>query len=173
MTNSGRISAAGKLRLEGGCKIHNAGHIQVEELASRNTLLDNHGHLQADNAWLSGDALTNYGALIAGTYHEFRYDRSVTNHGSIYGQHNYRIDSPQITNHQEAHIVGAAGLQLGGNVDNRGDIRAQRLSIDAGGNLTNSGNLIGTEQIQLSDIHTTNNSSGLIYGGRTDIDAAT
>ena len=170
LTNSGRISAAGKLRLEGGSKIHNAGHIQVEELASRNTLLDNHGHLQADNAWLSGDALTNYGALIAGTYHEFRYDRSVTNHGSIYGQHNYRIDSPQITNHQEAHIVGAAGLQLGGNVDNRGDIRAQRLSIDAGGNLTNSGNLIGTEQIQLSDIHTTNNSSGLIYGGRTDID---
>ncbi|RKW16261.1 MAG: filamentous hemagglutinin N-terminal domain-containing protein [Cardiobacterium sp.] len=170
LTNSGRISAAGKLRLEGGSKIHNAGHIQVEELASRNTLLDNHGHLQADNAWLSGDALTNYGALIAGTYHEFRYDRSVTNHGSIYGQHNYRIDSPQITNYQEAHIVGAAGLQLGGNVDNRGDIRAQRLSIDAGGNLTNSGNLIGTEQIQLSDIHTTNNSSGLIYGGRTDID---
>ncbi|EHM56020.1 two-partner secretion domain-containing protein, partial [Cardiobacterium valvarum] len=170
LTNSGRISAAGKLRLEGGAKIHNAGHIQIEELASRGTLLDNHGHLQADNAWLSGDVLTNYGALIAGTYHEFRYDQSVTNHGHIYGRHDYRIDSPQITNHQGAHIGGAAGLQLGGNVDNRGDIRAQRLGIDAGGTLTNSGNLIGTEQLQLSGIHTTNSSSGLIYGGRTDID---
>ena len=167
LDNSGRIGAAGGIRLETGEQFRNDGHIQVAELHSELGTLDNHGHLQAQSAWLQGSQLNNYGALIADRFDKFQYSGSVNNQGQIFGRADYRIDTPRLINGQDAKILGAGRLEIADSqIDNRGELRASTLVISGDGKLTNSGNVTGENTLQLSQKSTDNQKDGLLFGGK-------
>ena len=167
LDNSGRIGAAGGIRLETGEQFRNDGHIQVAELHSELGTLDNHGHLQAQSAWLQGSQLNNYGALIADRFDKFQYSSSVNNQGQIFGRADYRIDTPRLINGQDAKILGAGRLEItDSQIDNRGELRASTLVISGDGKLTNSGNVTGENTLQLSQKSTDNQKDGLLFGGK-------
>lgn len=167
LDNSGRIGAAGGIRLETGEQFRNDGHIQVAELHSELGTLDNHGHLQAQSAWLHGSQLNNYGALIADRFTKFQYSGSVNNQGQIFGRADYRIDTPRLINGQDAKILGAGRLEItDSRIDNRGELRASTLVISGDGKLTNSGNVTGENTLQLSQKSTDNQKDGLLFGGK-------
>ena len=174
LDNSGRIGAAGGIRLETGEQFRNDGHIQVAELHSELGTLDNHGHLQAQSAWLQGSQLNNYGALIADHFDKFQYSGSVNNQGQIFGRADYRIDTPQLINGQDAKILGAGRLEIADSqIDNRGELRASTLVISGDGKLTNSGNVTGENTLQLSQKSTDNQKDGLLFGGQVIADGDT
>lgn len=174
LDNSGRIGAAGGIRLETGAQFRNDGHIQVAELHSELGTLDNHGHLQAQSAWLQGSQLNNYGALIADRFDQFRYSSSVNNQGQIFGRADYRIDTPWLINGQDAKILGAGRLELADSrIDNRGELRASTLVISGDGKLTNSGNVTGENTLQLSQKSTDNQAGGVLAGGTITADGDT
>lgn len=171
LDNSGRIGAAGGIRLETGEQFRNDGHIQVAELHSELGTLDNHGHLQAQSAWLQGSQLNNYGALIADRFTKFQYSGSVNNQGQIFGRADYRIDTPRLINGQDAKILGAGRLEItDSQIDNRGELRASTLVISGDGKLTNSGNVTGENTLQLSQKSTDNQKDGLLFGGQVIAD---
>lgn len=174
LDNSGRISAAGGIRLETGEQFRNDGHIQVAELHSELGTLDNHGHLQAQSAWLQGSQLNNYGALIADRFAKFQYSGSVNNQGQIFGRADYRIDTPRLINGQDAKILGAGRLEIADSqIDNRGELRASTLVISGDGKLVNSGNVTGENTLQLSQKSTDNQADGLLFGGQVIADGDT
>ena len=171
LDNSGRIGAAGGIRLETGEQFRNDGHIQVAELHSELGTLDNHGHLQAQSAWLQGGQLNNYGALIADRFAKFQYSGSVNNQGQIFGRADYRIDTPRLINGQDAKILGAGRLEIADSqIDNRGELRASTLVISGDGKLVNSGNVTGENTLHLSQKSTDNQAGGLLFGGQVIAD---
>lgn len=174
LDNSGRISAAGGIRLETGEQFRNDGHIQVAELHSELGTLDNHGHLQAQSAWLQGSQLNNYGALIADRFAKFQYSGSVNNQGQIFGRADYRIDTPRLINGQDAKILGAGRLEIADSqIDNRGELRASTLVISGDGKLVNSGNVTGENTLHLGPKSTDNQAGGLLFGGQVIADGDT
>ena len=171
LDNSGRIGAAGGIRLETGEQFRNDGHIQVAELHSELGTLDNHGHLQAQSAWLQGSQLNNYGALIADRFAKFQYSGSVNNQGQIFGRADYRIDTPRLINGQDAKILGAGRLEIADSqIDNRGELRASTLVISGDGKLVNSGNVTGENTLHLGQKSTDNQADGLLFGGQVIAD---
>ena len=174
LDNSGRIGAAGGIRLETGEQFRNDGHIQVAELHSELGTLDNHGHLQAQSAWLQGSQLNNYGALIVDRFDKFQYSSSVNNQGQIFGRADYRIDTPRLINGQDAKILGAGRLEIADSqIDNRGELRAGTLVISGDGTLVNRGNITGENTLHLGQKSSVNQAGGVLAGGTITADGDT